>query len=206
MLAHGENLYANPDTGRAHIFVYDDDADLIAAVERRGYVPNPRRGYSHLVYEIGDVSAPRLPDGYRLFSMADECDIDKRREIFGRSFNHEDPKDWPSRFAYEELQRAPDYHPDLDLVIAAPDGAYAACCIVWYDGPNRIGHVEPMGTHPEHRRLGLARTIMLEGIRRLRALGARRVPLDGGFDPFYEAIGFQKRRSCKAWEKGVRGQ
>ncbi len=204
MMEYGERRFVNPATGRTHIFVYEDDPDLIEVVERRGYVRNPERGYSQLVYEVDDPPAPELPDGYRLFSMADECDADRRREIFGRSFNHEDPKDWPSRFAYEELMRAPDYRPELDLVVAAPDGTYAACCIVWYDERNRIGHVEPLGTHPDHRKRGLARAVMLEAIRRLDSLGACRIPLDGGFDPFYEAIGFRKLRSCSAWEKDVR--
>lgn len=40
--------------------------------------------------------------------MADRNDIELRREVFGRAFNHPDPRDWPSAFAYEELQRVAD--------------------------------------------------------------------------------------------------
>ena len=192
---------ASPETGRTHVFVYEDDPDLIAVVERRGYVRNTERASDHLVYDIGDTPSPELPDGYRLFSMADECDVDKRREIFGRSFNHEDPREWPSRFAYEELMRAPDYRPELDLVLASDDDTYAACCIGWYDERNRVAHLEPLGTHPDHRGQGLASVVLLEAIRRLEDLGATYMPMTGGFDPFYKAFGFRKLRTCYAWER-----
>jgi mycothiol synthase len=201
MMAYGEERFAHPETGRTHIFVYEADADLTAVVQRRGYTRNAKRSYSHLEYEIGDLPDLQLPEGFRLFSLADECDVDKRRELFGRAFDHDDPREWPSRFAYEELMRAPDYRPELDLVIAAPDGTYATCCVLWYDEPNRIGHVEPMGTRPGYRKRGLARQILVEGVRRLQALGARTVPMDGGFDPFYEAFGFRKLGTAYAWEK-----
>ena len=47
----------------------------------------------------------------------------------GHDFNHPDPADWPSAFAYRELQKAPDYRADQDLFIVDPDGRYAAGCI-----------------------------------------------------------------------------
>ena len=42
---------------------------------------------------------------------------------------------------------------------------------VTYDEANRRGIFEPVVTHPDHRRRGLARALMLEGMRRARALG-----------------------------------
>ncbi len=204
MLAYGEERYAHPEKKRAHIFVYEDDAPLLAAVERRGYVKNVERNASHLEYTIGELPDRSLPEGFSIVSMADECDVEKRREIFGRSFDHEDPKEWPSAFAYRELQRAPDYRLENDLVVLAPDGTYAACCIVWYDAANAVGHLEPLGTHPDFRKLGLARELLFEGLRRLKSLGATTMPMTGGLDPFYEAIGFRKMRTCHAWIKDLK--
>jgi predicted N-acetyltransferase YhbS len=203
MVAHGERSYANPGTGRAHILAYEDDTPLLEVLESRGYVRNPTPASSHLELELGEVPPPDLPAGYRLLSMADECDLERRREVVGRAFNHTDPREWPSALAYRELQRAPDYRPELDLVIAAPDGTYAACAIVWYDELNRVGHLEPLGTRPEFRQRGLARELLHEGLRRLRRLGATRMPMTGGHDPFYAALGFRHRRRSFVWQKVV---
>jgi len=201
MLIYGETYYVHPERNRVYIWVYDDDEDLLDAVKRRGYERREEPVANHLDYVFDDLGSLELPTGYRLISMAEENDIEKRREIFGRGFNHEDPKDWPSTFAYRELQKAPDYRKEHDLVIVAPDGTYAACCIVWYDEVNRVGHLEPLGTHPDHRRKGLATQLQFEGMRRLRKLGATHMPMTGGFEPFYLAVGFRKQRITRPWIK-----
>lgn len=123
-----------------------------------------------------------------------------RREIFGRAFNHTDPAEWPSAFAYQELQRAPDYRRDLDLSVVSPDGMYVACCVVWLDARNRMAVLEPVGTHPDFRGRGLGREVVLEGIRRAAALGAERVWVGSG-QPFYQAIGFRKALTAYRWTK-----
>ncbi len=201
MIAYGEERYRNPKENRVSIWIYEDDSALQDVVVRRGYNKRAEPVSTHLEYTIGDLPEPRLPDGFRLISMAEENDIERRREIFGRAFNHEDPKEWPSAFAYCELQKAPDYRKKHDLVIVAPDGTYAACCIVWYNQVDRIGHLEPLGTHPDFRRRGLATAIQQEGLRRLKALGATRMPMTGGFDPFYLAFGFRHVRDAHLWTK-----
>ena len=95
-------------------------------------------------------------------------------------------------FAYKELQKAPDYRKDLDLYIVGPDGEYVSFCIAWYDGHNRIGILEPAGTHPDFRRRGLGREVVMEGIRRAAALGAKKIWVGSG-QRFYEAIGFRRK-------------
>lgn len=201
MFEHCERRLARPETGETSIFVWDDDAPLLEVVQRHGYIRNEKRTSSHLEYAIDDVPEPSFPDGFIVRTMTQEQDVDKRREIFGRAFNHEDPREWPSRFAYEELMRAPDYAPDNDLVVIAPDGTYAACCLVWPDDANRVGHLEPLGTHPAYRRRGLARALLLEALHRLKRMGAEKMPMTDGFNPFYESVGFRKLRSGHMWEK-----
>ncbi|MFC2079456.1 GNAT family N-acetyltransferase [Candidatus Bipolaricaulota bacterium] len=202
MVIFGESHYVNPDLNRVFMWVYEDDADLIAVLKARGFLLKEDAVQHHLDYTFGEFPELELPDGFRLLSMAEENDIEKRREIFGRAFNHEDPKEWGSAFSYRELQKAPDYRKEHDLFIVAPDGTYAACCIVWYDAVNRVGHLEPLGTHPDYRRKGLATQIQFEGMQRLRALGATHMPMTGGFEPFYRAVGFvEKKGKERPWIK-----
>ncbi|KYK27448.1 MAG: hypothetical protein AYK23_02320 [Candidatus Proteinoplasmatales archaeon SG8-5] len=203
MLAYGEERFANPRTGRVHIWVCGGDVSLLKAVRMRGFVKEESKSHAGQELELSEIPRPELPPGFEILTMADECDVDKRREIFGRAFDHPEPKEWPSRFAYEELMRAPDYEPENDIFIKADDGTYAACCIIWYDDHNKIGHMEPVGTHPEYRNLGLGRAIVYEALRRMRALGATTTPMEGGHEPFYEAIGFKTVRTWTRWEKDV---
>jgi len=201
MIAVGEDLYVHPEKSRVYTWAFDGDEDLIATLETRGFERRDEPVSRFLDCELRGFEQKSLPAQYTLQSMAEENDVEKRREIFGRSFDHENPKEWPSAFAYRELQKAPDYRKEHDLVIVAPDGAYAACCIVWLDTVNRIGHLEPLGTHPDHRRKGLAEGIVREGIRRLKAKGATRMPMTGGFEPFYRAFGFVERGTMHPWIK-----
>lgn len=55
-------------------------------------------------------------------------------------------------------ERSPSFDHELNLVAVAPDGSFAAHAGVTYDVANRHGIVEPVCTHPDHRRHGLAST------------------------------------------------
>lgn len=67
---------------------------------------------------------------------------------------------------------------------------------------NRVGQLEPLGTHPDYRHMGLATQIQFEGIRRLQTLGATHMPMTGGFEPFYRAVGFvEKKGKERPWIK-----
>lgn len=81
----------------------------------------------------------------------------------------------PSRVtlaAYRRLRTAPGYASGLDLGAAGPDGEFGSYCICWMNPASKTGLFEPAGTHPAHRRKGLGLAVMLEGLRRLRTLGA----------------------------------
>ena len=38
------------------------------------------------------------------------------------------------------------YRPELDWVVEAPDGSFAASCLVWLDEENGVALLEPVGT------------------------------------------------------------
>jgi hypothetical protein len=43
------------------------------------------------------------------------------------------PSDWMPAPLFSMMQRAPDYRPELDLFIVAPNGDYASFCAIWVD-------------------------------------------------------------------------
>jgi ribosomal protein S18 acetylase RimI-like enzyme len=90
---------------------------------------------------------------------------------------------------YARLMRLPGYDKDLDVVAVAPDGAIGAYVNGWVDPLNRIGDFGPVG------RRGLARAVLLEGLRRMKAHGMDRVCVSTGESNapairLYESVGF----------------
>jgi GNAT superfamily N-acetyltransferase len=118
--------------------------------------------------DLTEIEEPVLPEGFR-FRTADEA---------GRAAAVQAHVDaWaPSSYtasSYEGVRRTPAYRGDLHVLVEAPDATMAASAILWLDEVNETVEFEPVGTHPDHRRLGLGRAMLLHGMHRARAAGAR---------------------------------
>jgi GNAT superfamily N-acetyltransferase len=73
---------------------------------------------------------------------------------------------------YAAVMQTWPYRPEFDFVVVAPDRTLACSALGWYDEANKVGEFEPVGTHPDHQRRGLASNLMLFGMQRLREAGA----------------------------------
>ncbi|MEU6340958.1 GNAT family N-acetyltransferase [Streptomyces sp. NPDC046977] len=117
--------------------------------------------------DLDQVEQPVLPDGFR-FRTAEEAGPDAAVQA------HVDA--WaPSTYGaegYEGVRRTASYRGDLHLLVEAADGTMASSTIMWLDEANRTAEFEPVGTHPGYRRRGLARAMLLHGMRLARAAGA----------------------------------
>jgi ribosomal protein S18 acetylase RimI-like enzyme len=168
--------------------------ETVAALAAASYELDEGRWYEHMLAPLDDqLARPEVPDGYELRTVRGDEDVDARVEMHRAAFS-------PSRVvpaSYRRLMRAWPYRPELDQVAVAPDGSFAAFCLCWLDEDNRVGNLEPVGTHPDHRRLGLARAVCQAGLRSLRAAGAETalVYSVGGSDAtkLYESVGFTAR-------------
>lgn len=139
----------------------------------RGYQPDPAElgdtgSWTQLnERDLDDVEQPVLPAGFR-FRTAEEAGPQAAVRA------HVDA--WaPSTFTaegYQGVRRTPPYRGDLHVLVEAPDGTMAASTIMWLDGVNRTVEFEPVGTHPDYRRHGLGRAMLLHGMRLAREAGA----------------------------------
>jgi len=205
MISHVEARFAFDVGGRrrARIAVHDPFHDRFGdRLAARGYRPVTDEPDWMSERPIRGREAVGLPDGFSIRSMADDGDVEARRAVLGLAFGHADPVEWATAETYRELQRAPDYRADLDLFVVAPDGGYVACCVCWYDRVNRVGTLEPVGTHPAYRRRGFGRAVITEALNRIASLGATKAWVGSG-QPFYEAIGFRKAYRELSWEKDL---
>jgi ribosomal protein S18 acetylase RimI-like enzyme len=117
--------------------------------------------------DLTDVEQPVLPAGFR-FRTADEAGPEAALRAHVDAWS---PTAYTAR-SYEDVRRTAAYRGDLHVLVEAPDGTMAASTIMWLDPANRTVEFEPVGTHPDYRRLGLARAMMLHGMHLARAAGA----------------------------------
>jgi predicted N-acetyltransferase YhbS len=179
--------------GYVKLYVDDGDAALETVARQRGYRKLKKFGARRLQYIIdpADLPPPAFPEGFILKTVAEEDDKEKRRRAKALAFGgHYNPIDWPPAAAFAEMQRAPDYRPELDLFLVAPDGEYVSFTTIWLDEQNKYGIFEPVGTHIEYQGLGLGRALLREGFRRMAARGMERSYMHPGVD-FYRKIGFE---------------
>jgi ribosomal protein S18 acetylase RimI-like enzyme len=123
---------------------------------------------------------PPVPPWPRIRAVRD-TDVPARVDVHRAAFA-------PSRVTvenYRAVRATWPYRPDLDRVVEAPGGSFAAFCLAWFDPDLRVGELEPVGTRPGQRRRGLATVASLSALHALRAAGARGVVVHARGDPGY---------------------
>jgi len=194
MLEYAEKTFVGK--GMTRIYACEHDKALQDAARDKGFVRDEKSCVNYMEFDLSDIPDSALPEGYRFVTMAERNDIEKRREVMGLSFRHPDPNDWATAYSYRQLQKAPDYRKALDIVIERPDGKWVACTIAWFDEANRMGTLEPVGAI----QLGMGREVVMEGLRRIKALGAETAHMDAGLK-YYQVIGFEKKFEIFRWVK-----
>ncbi len=191
-------LLANTPAGLPiwYVSAFTDQAEIVRTLEAAGFVNQADLGDDSWskVFMRRPGSLPvkdyRIPPGFTVRSLAGEAEVeayvDLHQAVFGTK-NMTVP--WRLR-----TLKHPGYRPDLDVVVAAPDGRLAAFCVTWLHGDQ--GQVEPLGCHADYRRYALGRVALAEGLRRLQAAGTEQifVETDNYRDTamkLYEHMGFE---------------
>jgi ribosomal protein S18 acetylase RimI-like enzyme len=187
-------------TGENELFVSvaDRDDGLQSTLLSRGYSPSERYGYE-LVYGLeGEPRAPELPPGFEMSSLTPAL-TDRYVALHRAAWSRPNAPTTYDRRQHDAVTAMPDFRYDLVPIVAAPDGALVAYCMSWWDPRSASVEIEPLGTHPDFRRKGLARAIVREVLRRSSAIGARYVLVWGASGnpeakALYESAGLRSRR------------
>ncbi len=171
MLSHAETHHSHVRT--LYVPVFSDDALRQQVLTRRGWRQQP--GWGHHWQRELDAPIPDAPVGpeYTIRSMGTLDEHPARSWASWRAFHTDEPDenydgDWSW---YQNIQSAPLYRRDLDIVAATPLGEIAAFCTIFYDDATRSAVCVLVGTATEHWRRGLGKAVMAEGMRRLQQMG-----------------------------------
>ena len=173
-----------------------------------------RRGYSKSKwlpeYQRRRKMSEPIPDfqpaeGYTIRALGDESEHPKRSWVSWKAFHPDEPDEKYEGWGwYRNVQRAPLYRRDLDLIAVAPNGEHAAFATLWFDDVTRTAAFEPVGTHPDHQRKGLGKALMAEGLRRVRDLGATLCTVNSYSERagnLYASMGFVEYDLNEPWVK-----
>ncbi len=150
-------------------------------------------------FDIPDqMPSPSLPPGYRVSDLAHDGEREKVHRLLYRGFDNGDEPPEGGLEDRRKMQSAANFEPAHNIVIVASDGGYASYGGIWFEPVHRVAYVEPVATDPDHRRRGLGRAAVMEGIRRCAALGAT-VAYVGSNQPFYLAMGFEDHYRTTEW-------
>jgi len=198
-------IESNPPDRRVVFTLADEDDPLRKEVlQSRGYQYRDQPVYRWRRDLEGGLPEAKVAPGYTIRSMGDASEFDARALASWHAFHPDETDeafeggDW-----FANLQSAPLYRRDLDIVAEAPGGAIAAFSTIFYDDYTRSAVCVLVGTDPKYQRLGLGKAVITEGLRRLQKMGCRRVFANGYDAPanalYKSALGTYYR--AESWVK-----
>lgn len=180
MLAYGEeHFFSRRDDGRRRILmpIFEDDSQRQEIAHSRGYKKVPGWGHHYRRNLDSFIPDAPIPSGYGIRSMGSVEEYPSRSWASWRAFHNDEPdENYDGDYSwYANLQSAPLYRRDLDVVAVAPDESIAAFCTIFYDDFTQSAVTVLVGTAAEHWRRGLGKAIMIEGLKRVKEMGCKYV-------------------------------
>ena len=183
------------------VTLLDAETELIEVLRRHGYHEQTTGPFFiHLLRSLEDLPEPTIPDGYTIRHVRGDSDADARARVHRAAFSRPNlPVSKVTADSYLQVMHVWPYRAELDWLVETPDGEPVSFCLTWLDEDNRVTALEPVGTAPQHRRLGLATAAILAALHAAHRLGAQsaRVCARGDDDypsarATYQAMGFRR--------------
>jgi ribosomal protein S18 acetylase RimI-like enzyme len=177
-------------------------------LKKSGYqlVTEPETKEHQRRQKIGnEIPELTVPEGYHVRALREVDELPSRSWASYKAFHPNAPDDKYGGWEwYLNIQRAPLYRRDLDIVAVSPQNEIVSFTTVWFDDVTQTAYFEPVGTHPAHQRRGLGKAVMAEGLRRLRQAGCT-LAFVGGYskaaNALYSSAGFKDFDLSEPWVK-----
>lgn len=188
-----------------NVWVAEDDDVRIRWLEENGFKPEQQHFVQFQRLLAGPLDGPQLLDGFSIRTSRGEEDARLRSITSHAAFGSSKPFEeyWPRTLRF---MQSPVYVPEHEIFVVSPNGEIAAYCIIWTDDVSKIGHFEPVGTHPDFQRMGLGKILLFEGLRRLKSDGMNEADVCTNYDNapairLYESVGFHKAKRLLTYRK-----
>jgi GNAT superfamily N-acetyltransferase len=150
------------------------------------------------------VDITPVPDGFMIGSLRDERDADYAgiAECIAAAFGSEHDVTTTLR----SIERNPMFRPELSVFVRSPDRRIAAYCRGTVNSDNGVCGIDPVCTHPDFQRMGLAKAAVATCFERQRALGGRFSYIGSAPEPapstfLYRSLGPSSRTLNSTWTR-----
>ena len=170
LAATGESLAA---PGELVTACREENTQRIAFLERQGFIAQPVRTLRFMRSLKEPLPKACLPEGFLIRPIAGEEEVSAWVALH-RAAHATESMTVDFRLA---MMRTPEYDRELDLVAVAPHGRLAAYVMCHFSleenrlRQQKVGYTDPVATHPDFQRKGLARALLLAGFARLKQRG-----------------------------------
>lgn len=151
----------------------EDDVERVAWLTRHRFQPQAMSTLSFARSLSEPIPDPQLPAGFFIRSVTGPAELDALVALHRAAFGTDN-------MTVEERRAmisGPDYRRELDLVAVAPNdqlAGFCVCCIAVEENAatgRSEGYTDPIGVHPDFQRQGLARALLLTGLKLLHECG-----------------------------------
>ena len=182
---------------------YEDDTERIGMLESLGWEAQSTETLMLSRRSLDELRPVELPAGYTVRTGRGVEEAGRVAELHAAGFG----SSWTPEL-YARVMTSPGYSADREFLVEAPNGDLAAFCVTWPDVVNRVGMFEPVAVHPDHRRLGLGRSVMRAGMAAMRSWGMRFAEVmyetdNAGSGPLYRDEGFVPTHKVVLFRKPV---
>ena len=143
------------------------DLARVALLNEMGWMQDESPPYIINRARIADIPEPEVPDGYSIRPVSGVDEAGALAAVHQAAF----PGARWTEELYRQVMESPGYDPARELVAQAADGTFAAFVVTWYDELNKTGLMEAVGTHVDHRQIGLGRAIVRFAAHHMATIG-----------------------------------
>ena len=189
-----ERLTLESEDGRyIHLRLKPECNSFVEEALKRGYeLQDWKEPSAEMTITEGTNLDYVLPKGYK-FVSGNKLSGKAKAVVHRMAFGYDDPSkvlEKRAAIGFKTMEIQPYYNAFLDLMILNDQDEAVCFANFWYDSVNKVGILEPLGTHRDYRKMGLAKACVYEGIKRCMALGATTINV-GSDQDFYKAVGFK---------------
>jgi len=184
---------------KIELWINDNDEIKRQLASSRGYEKNDYFEYLRW-HDLDEIDEFVFPTDYTISSLDVFENVESKCNTIVKAFNS---SGLPLEL-YRSMQSAPLYNPMLDIVVVYQNEEVAACGTMWFNPNTKACYIEPMATLPEHQGKGLGKIVLLEGLQRLKKLGAKKAYVGSYGDvvgAFYASCGFTEFERNYPWTK-----